>query len=189
MPLLPERYGPPQGYDPEEDPAPSFPGMSLHDFMRQTSQYEQRPAPFSPLLRRAARTGMLLTLLTFSIVLLLPALTDGMKALYFPLWLTALNTYLVAYLRWLASSVWVRYLDGALLGSGIVLLILTRNLRRGRLEQQWLAFVQALGGCANLVLLIIPLLLFLPNLILWIVVFIILIFLLVLLFRVFQSLL
>ncbi|QBD79220.1 hypothetical protein EPA93_25855 [Ktedonosporobacter rubrisoli] len=160
--MLPEPYT-------EQDTAPAFPGMSLHDFMERTAVYEHTPVAFPPRLRRAAWLGMGFTLITVSIILLIPVLGTGMRALYFPFMLGALNHFLESYLHWLVASVWIRYVDGALLGSALVLLLLTRNLRQGRLEQQWLAFIQALAGCLNLLLLMSIVLLILPNILLWII--------------------
>jgi hypothetical protein len=71
------------------------------------------------------------------------------------------------YLYWLAHSPWVSYSDALLLSAGLVLLISTRNLQRGTAPQHWLAFAIALGGTINLLLLLVAFLMFLPNIIAW----------------------
>ncbi len=63
--------------------------------------------------------------------------------------------------------------------SSLVLLIGTRNLQIGRLGQHWLAFIQALGGTANLIMLVIPVLLVLVNFLFWLIVILVAILLLV----------
>ena len=63
--------------------------------------------------------------------------------------------------------------------SSLVLLIGTRNLQIGRLGQHWLACIQALGGKANLIMLVIPVLLVLVNFLFWLIVILVAILLLV----------
>jgi hypothetical protein len=165
MHYVPQRYQEPD--DQESQYAPSFLGMSMRDFMSLTSAYEDIPAPFSPLLRHSTRVGMLLTLITAFIIALLPSIEGGIKVLSFPYLLQGLNDRLYGYLYWLAHSPWVSYTDALLLSAGLVLLIFTRNLRRGTVPQHWLAFAIALGGTINLLILLVALLMFLPNIIAW----------------------
>lgn len=156
---------------------PSFPGISLHDFVEHTTIYEHQAVPFSARLRQATRLGMAFTLLTSALLLLLPFIAGSLKVVYFPFFLPAgWHTFLTSYIQWLASNAPLRYSEGALIGFGIVLLIITRNLRHGRFAQQWMAFAQAIGGSINLLLLTLALVLFLPDILLWIVAFAIAIF-------------
>jgi hypothetical protein len=131
--------------------------------------YEKELATFSQRLRRAIWLGMLLTFLTALLLLTcLPAISANIGATFFPFWLQKLNMGLSQYLHWLLSQEkWINYIDGVLLGSGVVLLVVTRNLRRGNEGQHWLAYAQIVGGFANLLLLFIPFVMYLPNLILW----------------------
>jgi len=135
----------------------------------QAKIYEKAPITFSQRLRRVTRLSMLLTLLTALLLwTCLPAISANIGATFFPFWLQKLNMGLSQYLYWLLSQgKWINYIDGVLLGSGVVLLVVTRNLRRGNEEQRWLAYVQIAGGFANLLLLFIPFAMYLPNLILW----------------------
>ena len=161
----------PQHYQEPDDQgsrgAPSFPGMSMRDFMASTSAYEDIPAPFSPLLRHATWMGMLLTLITALVIPLLPAIDAGIKMVAFPFLLHGLNDRLDGYLYWLGHSPMVSYTDALLLSAGLILMIFTRNLRHGTVPQNWLAFAIALGGTINLLLLMAALLMFLPNTIAW----------------------
>jgi hypothetical protein len=162
---VPQRYQEPDDQEPRA--APSFPGMSMRDFMSLTSAYGHIPAPFSPLLRHTTRVGMLLTLITAFVIALLPAIEGEIKMVTFPYLLQGLNDRLDGYLYWLAHSPWVSYSDALLLSAGLVLLIFTRNLQRGTAPQHWLAFAIALGGTINLLLLLVAFLMFLPNIIAW----------------------
>lgn len=63
--------------------------------------------------------------------------------------------------------------------SSLVLLIGTHTLQIGRLGQHWLACIQALGGKANLIMLVIPVLLVLVNFLFWLIVILVAILLLV----------
>jgi hypothetical protein len=135
----------------------------------QAKIYEKAPITFSQRLRRVTQLSMLLTLLTALLLwTCLPAISANIGATFFPFWLQKLNMGLSQYLYWLLSQgKWINYIDGVLLGSGVVLLVVTRNLRRGNEEQRGLAYVQIAGGFANLLLLFIPFAMYLPNLILW----------------------
>ncbi|MBV9229750.1 MAG: hypothetical protein JOZ18_10590 [Chloroflexi bacterium] len=169
MPYLPEPY---KGGNTDIDRALAFPGISLQDFMERTTVYEHTPVLFTPRLRQGAWVGMLLTLITSSVVWLLPMFEGYIAGIFFP-WFHGLNEYLKSYLRWLAHNPWIGSIDLVLLCVGVLLLILTGNLRRGGLGQQWLAFVEALGGCANLVLLVVPVAMILANLLVWLVVIVV----------------
>lgn len=154
--------------DEEQYTLPASPGISLREFMEQTTVYEDLPASFDPRLRRGAWTGMVLTLLGSLVVFLLSQIGESVirhfvSGPFFVIMPGQLNVIL----DWMIQSPWVAYVDASLLSSAIVLLIGTRNLRSGRLAQHWLAFVQALGGTANLIMLVIPALLVLVNLLLW----------------------
>jgi hypothetical protein len=131
--------------------------------------YNKEPELFPVLLRRAAWLGMFLTLLTALILAIcLDTIVKHIAFSFFPLWLQGLNQALGRYLLWLSDQrKWLQYIDGCLLGSGFVLLLLTRNLQRGNEGQQWLAFFQAIGGVGNAILLLIPMVMYLPNLLLW----------------------
>lgn len=161
----------PQHYQEPDDQGPrdvrSFPGMSMRDFMSSTSAYEDIPAPFSPPLRHATWMGMLLTLITVLAIPLLPAVDAGIKVVAFPFLLHGLNDHLYGYLYWLGHSPMVSYTDALLLSAGLILMIFTRNLRQGTAPQNWLAFAVALGGTTNLLLLMAALLMFLPNIMAW----------------------
>jgi hypothetical protein len=140
----------------------SFPGVSLHDFVEHTAIYERQSVPFSTTLRRATQFGMAFTLLTSALLLLLPGIAGNLKIVYFPLFLsTGWHSFLASYIQWLASSALLHYSESALIGCGVVLLILTRNLQRGQSTQQWIAFAQVIGGSLNLLLLILTLVLLL----------------------------
>jgi hypothetical protein len=155
----------------EQERRVAFPGMSLQDFMERTSLYEQTPVLFPSNLRRATWIGLALTAISSLILVLLPIFADYLYGVQFPFFLSGLHVYRDIYVHWLLSSVWICYLNGLLLGSGAMLLILTHNLQRGRVEQQWIAFVQALGGCTNFLLMAAILLFILPDLLLWILAF------------------
>lgn len=161
--------------EPEEDMEPlvfSTPGTVIQAkiYEKRNKKHEETSRPFSPRLRYAARMGMLLTLGTALLLhFFMPAISQHIAATFFPFWLQGLNHVLTTYLTWLLEqSRWIGYFDGCLLGSGSILLVLTRNLHRGNTEQHWLGFFQALGGVGNTSLLVIPLVLYLPNLLLWI---------------------
>jgi hypothetical protein len=156
--------------------------------MEQTAVYERTPALFSPRLRQGAWVGMLLTLISGSAVWLLPGIEGKIPVIFFP-WLQGFNVYLQSYLDWLAHNRWIGFIDLVLLCTGMLLLIFTRNLRRGNLGQQWLAFSQALGGSANLLLLLIPLAMILANLLVWLVAIIIGCFVVMILVRLMVALL
>jgi hypothetical protein len=178
MPYLPDRHTDPQ------DIAPSFPGMSMRDFMQHTSIYEHKPAPFSPLLRRATWTGIVLTTLVAATILLLPNFATNLHTLFFPLIPQGFNGFLSSYVHWLTHNRWIAFLDGALLVAGGILLILTCNLRQGNIAQHWLAFIEALGGISNLLLILIPLAMLLANIIVWALALIIALVLFVILIRI-----
>ncbi len=97
----------------------------------------------------------------------------------FPSFFFILSTQRDTYLHWMTQSPLIAYIDGLLFGSGVILLIQTRNLRRGKPIHQWLALVQALGGTANLLMLTIPIILVLINVAFWLLVAIVAILLLV----------
>ncbi len=146
----------------DADP-PSYPGISVSDFLRQTTVYEDLPVPFAPRLRQGAFAGMALTLAGSLFLALLPEMQPFIASV--PLLL--LHGFLNAYAQWIESTPLLNYINGALLSSSLVLLIMTRNLRRGRLPLHWLACAEALGGSANLVLLLIPLCIVCVNFALW----------------------
>ena len=163
--MLPDLYQS-QVHD-QEDP-PQLPGMSLHDFMERTSLYEQTPVPFPFRLRRATWTGLVLTLICSLILVLLPLFASALGNMQFPLFLSGLHGIRDGYVHWLLTSPLIRYCNGALIGFAAVLLLLTRNLRRGNIGQQWIAFVQAIGGCINCVLMLVLLMFILLDLFMWI---------------------
>ena len=77
----------------------AFPGVSLRDFIDHTAIYERQLAPFSARLQRATRLGIVFTLLTFAILLLLPAIAGNIKVLYFPFILPQLwHNLLIGYM-------------------------------------------------------------------------------------------
>src|SRR5262249_17173899 len=152
----------------EQSTLPPSPGISLRAFMEQTTVYEDLPASFDPLLRRGAWTGMALTLLGTLVVFLLSQLGESVIEHFISEpFFVIMPGQLHVILRWMIQSPCVAYVDASLLGSAIVLLIGTRNLQIGRLGQHWLAFIQALGGTANLIMLVIPVLLVLVNFLFW----------------------
>jgi|GEM_PF-3356301 len=142
---------------------PSYPGISVSDFLRQTTVYEELPVPLAPRLRQGAFAGMALTLAGSLFLALLP----GMQPLIASAPLLLLHGFLNAYTQWIVSTPLLNYINGVLLSSSLVLLIVTRNLRHGRLPLHWLACAEALGGSANLVLLLIPLCIVCVNFALW----------------------
>jgi len=168
-----------------QDKLPSLPGMSLKAFMEQTTTYENLPAPFSPRLRQGAWTGMALTLIGTIVVLLLSEFGGNI----FPSFFFILSAQRDTYLHWMTQSPLIAYIDGLLFGFGVVLLIQTRNLRRGRPIHQWLALVQALGGTTNLLMLTIPIILVLINVAFWLLVAIAAIFLVVVIVRILVAIL
>jgi uncharacterized membrane protein (UPF0136 family) len=148
---------------------PQYEDIQWQSRIIQAKIYEKPPEPFSQRLRRATQLGILLTLVTAVIVYFwLPAISSAISGTFFPFWLHGLNLALSQYLSWLQSqSKWIAYIDGALLGSSVVLLIVTRNLRRGAREHRLLAYTQIVGGAGNLLLLLIPIVMYLPNILLW----------------------
>jgi hypothetical protein len=97
----------------------------------------------------------------------LPNIEDGIHVVAFPFLLQGLNEHLEQYIHWLAHTPLISYIDALLLCAGLVLMIVTRNLRHGTTPQNWLAFAIAVGGTINLLLMLAAVLLFLPNLIMW----------------------
>jgi len=164
--MLPDLHQPQATHD-QEARAP-LPGMSLHDFMERTSLYEQTPVPFPFRLRRATWTGLVLTLISSLILLLLPFFVRPLSTVQFPFFPSGLHSWREGYVRWLLTSPLMRYCNGALIGSAAILLLLTRNLRNGNIGQQWIAFVQAIGGCINCVLMLVLLMFILLDLLMWI---------------------
>jgi len=150
---------------------PTYPGISVSDFLHRTTVYEELPAPLAPRLRQGAFAGMALTLVGSLFLALLPTIQPlGASA---PLLL--LHGFFNAYLYWIASTPLLNYINGVLLSSSVVLLIVTRNLRRGRLPLHRLACVEAIGGSANLVLLLIPLSIICINFALWVLIFMVIV--------------
>lgn len=152
---------------------PTYPGISVSDFLHQTTVYEDLPAPFAPRLRQGAFAGMALTLVGSLFLALLPRIQPLIAGAPFLL----LHGFLNAYIQWIASMPLVNYINGVLLSSSLVLLIVTRNLRRGRLPLHRLACAEAIGGSANLVLLLIPLIIVCLNFALWVLILMVIILL------------
>lgn len=151
----------------EEDTLPIFPGMSLRDFMEQTTAYEDQPVAFSPRLRQGTWMGMTLTLLnTITLFVLSSFGAENLSGPFFMLF----GSQLHAYMSWMLQSHLIMYIDGVLFGSGVVLLLQTRNLQRGKPFQHKLAFVHALAGSANLLILVLPLAVILLNGALWLLI-------------------
>ena len=150
-------------------------GMSMEEFMKRTSIYEHKPVPFSPLLGRAARVGMLFTLITVVVILLLPKFFFYLKMLEIAPF-GGFNESLNTYLSWLVHNPLVAISEGAIIMSGLVLLIFTKNLREGNTGQQWLAFIQAMSGTGNFMLLAIPVAMLIANLLFWVVVILLIVF-------------
>lgn len=148
---------------------PQYENTQWQSMIIQAKIYEKQPEPFSQRLRRATWLAISLTLITGVIVYFwLPSISSMISKIFFPFWLQGLNLALSQYLHWLQSeSKWISYIDGALLGSGAVLLIVTRNLRRGTKEHRMLAYTQIVGAAGNLLLLLIPIVMYLPNALLW----------------------
>ncbi len=135
-------------------------GMSMHDFMRRTASYEEYvkgPVPFSPRLRRATWIGMLLTLGSAALIILLPLFAGELHLFFFPWIPAATNAFLLNYVYWLGHIPLLGYELGVLLVAGAVLVILTRGLRQGNRGQLWIAFAEVIGGCINLLLILPPL--------------------------------
>lgn len=149
----------------------TYPGISVSDFLHQTTVYEDLPAPFAPRLRQGAFAGMALTLAGSLFLALLPRIQPLIASAP----LLVLHDFLNAYMHWLASTPLLNYINGVLLSSSLVLLIVTRNLRRGRLPLHRLACVEAIGGSANLVLLLIPLIIVCLNFALWVLILMVII--------------
>lgn len=164
----------------DTDTVPPYPGMNMNDFMQQTSIYERQAVPFSPLLRRATYLGMLLTLATICI-------TQGIPRLFGPIHLPGfflLSDRFNAYFGWCVQSQSLGYIEGFLIGSGLVLLLITRNLRRGNIIQLWFAFLHVLGGSANFLLLALPFAILMANVVIWCIVIVFLLLLATLLLRI-----
>lgn len=166
MNTLPDLY---QDDENNEANSSTMMGMSMEEFMKRTSIYEHKSVPFSPLLRRAARVGMLFTLVTVVVILLLPKLFSYLKMLEIAPF-GGFNESLNSYLTWLAHNPFVATGEGAIVVSGLVLPIFTKNLREGNSGQQWLAFIQAISGTGNFMLLAIPVAMLAANLLFWVVV-------------------
>lgn len=150
----------------EEDSQLSFPGLSLHDFIQQTSVYEHTPVTFSPLLRRHARLGLLFTLLALAgRVALLPL--SHLSILLDLTWFSGLNNLLYSYVAWITAQNWLDYLNSSVFLFALLLLILTRNFRQGPPWQYWLAFIIAISGIINLTLLLIPCILMVLEVVAW----------------------
>lgn len=157
---------------------PAYPGISVREFMQRTTVYENLPAPFAVKLRRGALAGMALTVAGALSLALLPVL----NAVLVSAPILVLHPFLNAYINWLANSPLPRAIDGALLTSSLVLLIVTRGLRHGGPSLHWLALVEALGGSANLLMLAIPLIVICLNIALWLLIAIVILVFVVLLF-------
>jgi hypothetical protein len=158
--LMPEFEG--------EETVLNWPGISLHDFMQQTTVYEQMPVPFSPQLRRSAFIGMLFTLIAMLGSAVLPPLCRESNILNLP-FLGSFNAILYGYVGWMSAQVWLSYFNGALLVSGLLLLMLSRNLHVGPPWQHWGAFAHAVIGVINILLVLFPLALLLAKLLIWVV--------------------
>jgi hypothetical protein len=153
----------------EMEEEPQYADTQGQSMILQAKIYEKQPEAFSPQFRKAVWLGILLTLVTAILVsFCLPIISGNLSRTFFPFWLHGLNHALGQYLFWLQSqSKWIGYIDGALLGSGAVLLIVTRNLRSGNKGQRMLALTQIIGGAVNIFLLLIPIVMYLPNVLLW----------------------
>lgn len=150
----------------------SLPGISVNDFMRHTMTYEDQPVEFAARLRQGALAGMALTLAGALSLALLPALYSAVFASALILFF---RPFLSGYIQFLANTPLLNYIDGALLSSSLVLLCMTRGLHRGRPLLHWLAFAEAIGGTANLLMIAIPLLIISLNIVSWIVIIVALI--------------
>jgi hypothetical protein len=167
------RYGYKSEYEAEEITL-TFPGMSMSAFMRQTMAYEDLPVPISRRLRQGAWVGMAMTFFGATCLLLLlifPQILSGMGQL--PVLMLA--GLLHNDVQWMASRPLFFIGDGLLLASGIFLLARTRNLQAGKPLLHWLALAQALGGCANALLLALPLVILGLNLLLWVLIVLIIV--------------
>jgi hypothetical protein len=143
----------------------SISGTSLRSFIERTTVYEDMPVPFDVRLRRATWTGIVLTLVSLIVTRLLPA-QEAVRGAFF----LVLADQLRSYIGYIVRSPWILGVDCVLLVAALVLFVQTRNLRLGKLLYHWLAFVQALAGGVNLLMLAIPLFLVMLNLMLWIII-------------------
>lgn len=143
-----------------------------------------QPVPFSPFLRHATRTGIVLTLLVAAIILLLPQFGSALHAILLPLIPVSLNSFLSGYLYWLTHNRWIGFFEGGLVVASGVLLIFTHNLHQGNQSQHWLAGIEALGGLLNLALVLVPLVVILANTLIWILALIVLFLFMVMVIRI-----
>jgi hypothetical protein len=122
------------------------------------------PVPFDLRLRRAAWTGIVLTLVGLVVMRLLPR-PEVVQGAFF----LVLADQLRGYIGYIVRSPWILGVDCVLLVAVPVLLVQTRNLQWGKLLYHWFAFVEALAGAVNLLVLAIPLFMVVLNLMLWVV--------------------
>ena len=135
-------------------------------------RYRGKIVWFGPLLRRCVWLGMLLTACGMAVVALLHlpgAYQHGREGGLSVLPLGSGTLPLRRLLDEVVESRWTSYLQGLLLGGGVVLLLMTRNLLHGTREQYWLAWLLAIGGLANVLLLLIPAALVLVNSLFWLI--------------------
>ena len=165
----------------------SFPGMSLEDFMARTKVYEQMPVPFSRSLRHSTYTAMVFMLIVGVGLIVLPHLFQLSAVLNLP-FLNMLNAWLFNYIDWLYAHIWRYVLDGVLLLTFPVLLLMTHGLNNGPIWLHWCAFGYVVLGVLCFIGILIPLLLLLIKVLVWVIaILIVLLIMFALLWAVFRT--
>jgi hypothetical protein len=148
-------------YNPQNNSAPQFPGISLRSFMENTTTYEDMPVPFTPLLRQGAWVGIGVIAICTLLLLLISATGYGASRS-----LLILGGQLYSYMNWVIGSAWPFWINTLLLASSVALLVVTRGLKQGKQLYHRLAFALFLCGIANIAMFLFPIVVVGINLIL-----------------------